>query len=347
MKMAEKIMQTKNITIHLLFCILLLIVFYTGIWSLNMAGFSFGSAFMIFTRFVFFLVCVYTGRWLCIQWYLKHKLLYFASSTVVCCFLIALLWWLVVKHLFNYQDAGLIEVLISALPVFIIGVGLGILFKIIRVTIQKQIQDAQTLTRQKQSELDLLQSQLSPHFLFNTLNNLYGISIAHHERVPELLLKLSNLLRYSVYDTKKQFVSLQDEITYINNYIDFEQIRISDRLLLEKDIAPVCNNSILVAPMIFIVFIENAFKHAKNSLEKIYISITLKVSGNTIEFSTANSYNNSIEKQNIINEHSGLGIANTIKRLDLLYGKDYTLQQCVESNRYNVHLALKIKQALS
>jgi LytS/YehU family sensor histidine kinase len=301
---------------------------------------------LVFARFVFFIACIYTGRWLCIQWYLKNKLLPFAFYTVVCCFLIALLWWLNIKYVFSYQYAGFVEVFISAMPFFIIGVVLGILFKIVRITIQKQMQEAEAAMQQKQSELDLLQSQLSPHFLFNTLNNLYGISITHGKSLPNLILKLSNLLRYSVYDAKNQFVSLSDEITYINNYIDFEKIRISDRLLLEKNIEPICNNAILVAPMIFIVFIENAFKHAKNSLEqKIHITVSLKISGKTILFSVTNSYNASIEKQNAIDERSGLGITNTIKRLELSYGKDHTLKQSVENNRYTVNLALKIKQA--
>ena len=251
-----------------------------------------------------------------------------------------------ITYIFSYSYAGFVEVLINVLPFFIIGVVLGILLKIIHITVQKQVQEAQAATHHKQSELDLLQSQLSPHFLFNTLNNLYGISITHHKILPGLLLKLSNLLRYSLYDTKKAFVSLADEITYINNYIDFEKIRISDRLFFENNIEPVGDHSILVAPMIFIVFIENAFKHAKNSLEqKIYITISLKILNELITFSVANSYDGLIEKYNTSDQHSGLGIANTVKRLDLLYGKDYTLKQSIENCRYHVHLTLKIKQA--
>lgn len=207
---------------------------------------------------------------------------------------------------------------------------------------RRQLQDAQAATEQKQTELNLLQSQLSPHFLFNTLNNIYGISIDRDERVPGLLLKLSNLLRYSLYDTKKPFVPLKEELEYIGNYIDFEKIRISDRLLLKTDIEPVSDTSIKIAPMVLIVFIENAFKHAKNTLEQeIYIDIALKISGNFILFSVKNSHNSNADKTNNLDESSGIGLANTVKRLELLYGKDYGLKQFSETCEYIVQLTLK------
>lgn len=338
----EKIINGKKILAHVLFCLIVLILFYTGTWFLNVAGFKFGDVPLVFARFSLFLLCIYTGRWLCEKWYLNNKLLPFSFFTTICCFIIALLWWLIIKIIFNNPDAGFIEVLISALPFFIVGVILGVLLKLTRTTIKKQVHDAQAAASQKQSELNLLQSQLSPHFLFNTLNNLYGISIAHQERVPKLLLKLSELLRYSVYDTKKPFVSLNDELAYITNYIDFERIRISDRLILQNDIEDVSSSSFMIAPMVLIVFIENAFKHAKNTLEKkIKITISLKIVNDLIIFSVVNSYDSLINKNNIANEHSGLGVANTVKRLELLYGGDYTLKQVVENDKYITELILK------
>jgi LytS/YehU family sensor histidine kinase len=248
-------------------------------------------------------------------------------------------------YLFNRPNAGFTEIMVSIMPFFVIGIVLGILLKLTRATIQKQVQDEQAKTGQKQSELNLLQSQLSPHFLFNTLNNLYGISIAQHERLPGLLLKLSDLLRYSVYGTKKPFVPLKEELDYINNYIDFEKIRISDRLLLKTDIEAVTSATVMIAPMVLIVFIENAFKHAKNTLEqKIYIDISLKFSGNFIVFAVINSHNANKDKHNVLNESSGLGLANTIRRLGLLYGDDYQLKQYAEVDTYTIHLTLPIKQ---
>jgi LytS/YehU family sensor histidine kinase len=232
------------------------------------------------------------------------------------------------------------------MPFFVIGLVMGILLKIIRASMQKELQDAHIQTAQKAMEFSLLQSQLSPHFLFNVLNNLYGISIEEHQRVPPLLLKLSGLLRYAVYGAKKPFVSLKEELVYIRNYIEFEQIRVSDRLVIQTDIAQTINPDIQIAPLILIVFIENAFKHAKNSLnQKIYISLSLKISGNFIYFTAVNSYRDEKKEDSMPDESSGLGLANTIKRLDLLYGNDYQLKQYAENDQYHVELTLKMQYA--
>ncbi len=205
---------------------------------------------------------------------------------------------------------------------------------------QKELQEAHFQTEQKTMEFDLLQSQLSPHFLFNTLNNLYGISIEQHERIPPLLLKLSQLLRYSVYGGKKQMVPLSEELDYIKTYIEFERIRISDRLILKTSFAEVSDPTIKIAPMVLIVFIENAFKHAKNTIaQKIDVAIHLQLVDDFICFSVVNSYKPAEE---LANESSGLGITNTVKRLKLLYGNDYYLHQNADMDVYHTQLKLKI-----
>jgi LytS/YehU family sensor histidine kinase len=256
---------------------------------------------------------------------------------------IIIIWPLVAKKVFHSPEQ-IIEFSVTTLPFFIIGLVMGIFIKLIRASIQKQIQEAQVNAEQKQSELNLLQSQLSPHFLFNTLNNIYGISITQHERVPALLLKLSSLLRYSVYDTKKQFIPLTEELEYIHNYISFEKLRLSDRLVLQTAIERINDPRITIAPMVLIVFIENAFKHARNTLdEKIYIDIDLNVTGNSIVFSVRNSYSESKQETSISQAGSGLGLPNTIRRLNLLYEENYKLDQFITDNMYIVQLRLKIK----
>lgn len=253
------------------------------------------------------------------------------------------MWPLIAKGIFH-SPGDIIEFSVTTLPFFIIGFIMGVFIKLIRASMQKQIQDARITAEQKQSELNLLQSQLSPHFLFNTLNNLYGISITQHERVPALLLKLSSLLRYSVYDTKKPFVPIKEELDYIHNYISFENLRISDRLVLQTRIEAIDNPAITIAPMVLIVFIENAFKHARNTLDqKIYVYISLQVTGNFIEFSVKNSYSEVKQENSFLPASSGLGLSNTIRRLNLLYEEDYKLEQFVKDNLYIVQLRLKIK----
>lgn len=290
----------------------------------------------------FLLACIYLGRWLCMNYFLRNKPFHFSMYTILSLMAIIIIWPLFAKKIFS-SPGDIIEFSVTTLPFFIIGFIMGIFIKLIRASIKRQIQGAQLSAEQKQSELNLLQSQLSPHFLFNTLNNLYGISITRHEQVPPLILKLSDLLRYSVYDTKKPFVPLTEELEYIQNYLSFEKLRISDRLVLQTDIEIINNQNITIAPMVLIVFIENAFKHARNTLDqKIYVHISLKITGYFIVFSVENSYSEVKQENRILQAASGLGLANTIRRLNLLYENDYELNQFVKDNLYVVQLRLKI-----
>lgn len=325
---------------HAIFCMAVVMLVISGIYYYY-RFILFQTGLTTFTCF-FLLACIYMGRWLCAHFYLRNRPFHFSLYTVLTLMAIIIIWPLFVKKIFS-SPGDIIEFSVTTLPFFIIGLIMGIFIKLIRASIQKQIQGAQITAEQKQSELNLLQSQLSPHFLFNTLNNLYGISITQHERVPELLLKLSSLLRYSVYDTKKSFVPITEELEYILNYISFEKLRISDRLVLQTDIELINNPKITIAPMVLIVFIENAFKHARNTLDqKIYIHISLKITGYFIAFSVENSYSKVKQENRTIQGRSGLGLANTIRRLNLLYEEDYELNQFVKDNWYIVQLRLKI-----
>ncbi|MCE7063429.1 sensor histidine kinase [Dyadobacter sp. CY343] len=222
---------------------------------------------------------------------------------------------------------------------------LGMVLKLLSAIGKTELREAKGQAAHSQSELHLLQSQLSPHFLFNTLNNLYGLSLTQHEKIPPLLLKLADLLRYSVYDSAELFVPLKGELAYIHNYIDFEKIRIGERLTLVTDIENVQDPSIKVAPMLLIVFIENAFKHSKNTAdEQIFIEISLKTFDNYILFSIKNSCGKFEEEENtILRENSGFGLPNVKKRLELLYQNNHELTVKTEPTSYHVTLRLKAK----
>lgn len=232
-----------------------------------------------------------------------------------------------------------INLLMYWIPFILLSLSVGFLIKLVRMN-ENALDDARKKAMQSQSELQLLQSQISPHFLFNTLNNLYGISLTRHEKIPPLLLKLSDLLRYSVYDAKELFVKLTDELNYLNNYIEFEKIRIGDRLAITTEFVRK-DNDIHIAPMILIIFVENAFKHAKNSTDQnVCIDIRLETSENSIQFSIKNSYQENQEKG--IDKYSGFGLANVRKRLDLLYPNRYFLKTDMIDDFYNVSLQLKV-----
>lgn len=221
---------------------------------------------------------------------------------------------------------------------------IGFSITAIHNTFVNQLQQARIAEQQKQVELNLLQSRLSPHFLFNTLNNMYGLSITKPELLPTMLLKLSDLLRYSVYDTKNTFVSLTDELKYIKNYIEFEQLRIGEKLNIQVNLNCIDKENICIAPMLLIVFIENAFKHSKNTGErKIEIFITLEIKDNVLCFFIKNTSRLDAEKRVEIKDQSGLGLATTLKRLNLLYPNQYSLKQSNKNGYYEIEFFLKIK----
>lgn len=286
----------------------------------------------------------YAGWYLSQMWVPKNKKIPTSLFFILAIIVLASTGWIFFHADFPLKGRVAINLLLYWLPFIILSVAVGAFVKLIRVTINNQLQQANITAAQSRSELNLLQSQLSPHFLFNTLNNLYGLSITQHEKIPTLLLKLSDLLRYSVYDAKELFVPLKDELAYINNYIDFEKIRIGDRLVLTTSIEAVINDDIKIAPMLLIVFIENAFKHSKNTIEKeVFIDITLKRWGDLILFSVKNSYTNIKDENNLLTKDKGLGLANVMKRLQLLYADQYDLKVENKEGFYSVMLQLKVK----
>jgi sensor histidine kinase YesM len=343
MKLLQHLIHGNPRRLHLIFCLIVLTILFLGIYFLYLSGFRFDNFVSAVVDCFFFLLCIYTGRWLCARWYLRSRVIYFLLFSLLAIVCLSFLKFILVKFVFSHPYADFIEVVRNAMPFFLIGLVMGVLLKLIRVSMQKELEDAQARTEQSQSELNLLKAQLSPHFLFNVMNNLYGISIDEPRRMPPLLLKLSDLLRYSVYGAKKTFVPLKEELEYMHNYIGFEQIRVSDRLLLDTNIVQVIDPDVKIVPLILIVFIENAFKHARNSLDKkIYIYISLKIDGDFIFFSVANSYDSKENKPVMPDENSGLGLANALKRLHLLYGRDYELKQEAGKEFYKIELKLKI-----
>ncbi len=283
---------------------------------------------------------IYTGRWIYNKWFRWNYIGSFLGYSIISILLLSGVALVVFNLISSDAFYGVKYSLISfftVLPSYL----LGVFFSMIRASLQNQIKEAQITQRQQESELTLLISQLSPHFLFNTLNNLYGLSITQHHKMPALLLKLSDLLRYSLYEVKKPLVLLSDEINYINNYIELEKIRIGDRLTIKSQI-DLEDIRIKIAPMLLIIFIENAFKHAKNTYShKIFIEMNLRADSENIHFMIKNSFPEFETKD--IDEHSGLGLVNAIKRLELLYPNQHHYNQNENNGWYNVDLMIKVK----
>ena len=276
----------------------------------------------------------------------------FASLTAVIILGFIAIGVLVNKMIGNTQ---FMHFFFTVIALFTVTASMAAIVSLVRNRIRTRIQAAQNALVQTKSELQVLQSQLSPHFLFNTLNNLYGLSISEYTKVPNLLLKLSDLLRYSVYEGKEMFVPLKDELEYLKNYIEFEKIRLGERLNLKLNLEEVLDASVKIAPMLLIVFVENAFKHSRDTVqEKVFIEIDLRLvpseanrertgEKRRILFSVRNSHFKSGSKSEMNKKHSGFGLESVRKRLNFLYHNAHEMNIQESEREYNVNLLLAAK----
>ncbi|HAP62701.1 MAG TPA: hypothetical protein DCR93_25455 [Cytophagales bacterium] len=194
----------------------------------------------------------------------------------------------------------------------------------------------------KEAELNTLKGQLNPHFLFNSLNNLYGLSVTKSDKLPGLMLQLSDLLRYSLYDTQTDRVPLTKEVNYLRNYVELERIRLEDSVQIEFKVEGDPEGKD-VAPLLLIPFIENAFKHhgtARNNCAKI--DIQLKISEKELSLDCYNTVDPAGKRQAKEVAEGGLGTENTRKRLSLLYPSRHRLATEIKSDSYRVLLTLPL-----
>ena len=208
--------------------------------------------------------------------------------------------------------------------------------KLIKKGIFERLEFKEINEKQLQTELTLLKSQVNPHFFFNTLNNLYSLSLQKSDEVPDVVLKLSDLMRYVLECGKKQKVSLSKEVEHIKSYISLEKLRYSRNFEIKFETDGNISKK-TIAPMLLIPFVENAFKHgmfskAKNS----FLHISLKVVMNRLIFSVVNSKpENSLENNS---NSTGTGLENVKRRLQLLYPERHDLEIIDTKDKYKIKL---------
>jgi len=192
-----------------------------------------------------------------------------------------------------------------------------------------------------ENELKYLRSQIQPHFFFNTLNNLYSLTIDKSEKAPDLILKLSDLMKYFLYETGKDYQTLKNEIDHIKDYIEIERLRYDETLKIDFNIEGEIKKT-MIKPLLLIPLVENAFKHgARNSEKNPYININLIVTKSLINFKVENSSQNPTKK--IKQQIGGIGLSNVKKRLELNYGKgNYELNAFNQKNKYIAELKVSL-----
>ena len=194
-----------------------------------------------------------------------------------------------------------------------------------------------------ETELKYLKSQINPHFLFNSLNSVYALSLKKSDLAPDLILKLSDILRYILYEGSEKKVSLSQEIKYLQSFLDLEKVRHGDRLELNVSIEGELSKY-EIAPMLLIPFVENSFKHGLGKDRSVgFINVDLKVADSKLEFAISNSKPKNgqlLSKQS--GYQGGIGLKNVKKRLNLLYPQKHQLSLGEENNEFKVSLQLDL-----
>jgi hypothetical protein len=189
------------------------------------------------------------------------------------------------------------------------------------------------------TELSLLRSQVSPHFMFNVLNNMVALARKKSDLLEPSLIKLSSLMRYMLYESDEEKVYLEREIEYLQSYIDLQQQRYGKHVKVQVSME-IADNHYQIEPMLLIPFVENAFKHGTGLIEDAVIDICLKAENDLLQFSVGNKYDASAGE--VKDKTSGIGLPNVQRRLNLLYGNSHKLLIKKENNWFEVQLQIRM-----
>lgn len=190
------------------------------------------------------------------------------------------------------------------------------------------------------TELSFLKQQINPHFLFNALNSIYSLSISQKKETTDAILKLSSILRYMLYETDKKFVLLYDELEVLNNYIELQKLRLTDKVSVSYLVTGEPGN-LKIAPLLLIPLIENAFKHGVDNVQPSFIDLKLLISESRLNLTISNKV---VNKTVVRNSHSGIGIKNIRRRLDLQYPYNHTFEIIQKENVFTILLDLKLQE---
>jgi sensor histidine kinase YesM len=308
---------TSSILLHLLFWIFIITYFAWGIGLQNNPVQSFKNASFFLPGFI---VLVYILLYILVPKYLlPRKFLYFFIGlfvTLTVCLLYINFAQLSFPGSFPARGMKL-SVGPNVLP-FIHVAGIALSIKLLISLYQQKNQTLEAEKQKSDAELQCLKAQLHPHFLFNTLNNLYAHTLEASSKSPEIVMRLSELLRFMIYEGKTEKIPLNKEIHLIENYIALEKFRYTDRLDVSVTISGDAGKY-QIAPLLLLPFLENAFKHGTSEqLEQCWISLNISLEGSVMYFKLVNSIEPGKEAEGHAKD-GGLGLLNVNKRLGLLY----------------------------
>ena len=325
-----------------LFLICLVFVFYAFEHKNGQRVFKFEESSILF--FLNYVIAASIINYLLLPAYLyKKKSWHFTSWVLVVIAGVILIEEGVIEQIY-FPDTrgssfpGVFINLTDSLPTITILVG----FKFAWDALNKQKEVEQLKMAVKESELQFLKSQINPHFLFNNLNNLYAYALEKSEKTPQIILELSSVLRYMLYECKEMYVPLEKEIDQLENFVNLSQLQFEDRGVVQFNKKNIEAN-FKIAPLILTVFVENAFKHSASSQTNnidIVIDVLLNSQGE-LRFKCSNTFS---EDSNTDDLSKGIGLKNVKKRLQLLYPGAHELLIDESDNRYTVELSIYLKK---
>ncbi len=331
---------------HLLFwiftCLLVILVFQL----MSIASSVLGGAGPDINDIVDFLIrvlpvgaCIFYASYFSLDYFVRKPVRFIWLALAYVLFTLVFLVPAIYINVKSSKKTDFLEFILFFFPVLYFNV-FGFLFKTFIEWIKDKKIKAELEKDKIESQLELLKSKLNPHFLFNTLNNIDVLIQEEPNNASEYLKKLSEILRFMLYESNEDKIPLSKEIEYIRKYIDLQKIRTANHNFVKFEITGDPDDKI-VAPMIFIHFIENAFKFASNKKIENAVNIKFEISNSKLSFFCSNHKNTSDETNP---EKNGLGIHLIMQKLDLIYKKNYNLQINDEADWYNVNLEIKLDE---
>ncbi len=269
----------------------------------------------------------------------KGKKAFYIAALVVTFVLFILAQYFIINNVFHNEiGVHAIPYVPSIFP-FMLVVSVGLALRLLQEQKRQEEKISERETETLKSELSFLRSQVSPHFLFNVMNNVVSLARLQPQKVEPTLIKLSSLMRYMLYESDEKKVELSKEAEYLQAYIDLQALRFEDdvKVIFEHQI----EENILIEPMLFIPFVENAFKHGIGLLENPEINIFLKIKDKSLIFKCLNKYKNNPNDHK--DDASGIGLKNVQRRLELLYPNSHQLSIKENGDWFEVYLEIKFK----
>jgi hypothetical protein len=290
------------------------------------------------------MVVVYTLLYFLIPRYLVKKkyLLFITGFIILIVFASVYAEILQVNYHSNHKFSGFDFKWGKNILPFIHVAGIATAIKFIKFAYFQE--DRATKARQQKTvaELELLKAQIHPHFLFNTLNNLFAHTLRNSADSPQIVSRLSSLLQFMIYDSRQDFIPLSEEIKLLNNYIDLEKLRYGEELDLVLSISGNTDNK-LIRPLLLLPLIENSFKHGMSQqLEKKWIRLQIDVDQNIFYFKLANSKDPKEVKQEVKGKLKGIGLENVRRRLELLYPGKYKMNVIDQDDVFLIEIELEV-----